>query len=259
MDTIIFYYSGTGNSLFIAKSLARKLNGQYINIARYLNNSQQEPINADTVGIVFPCYAYTYPKILNRFIKKIKSLLNFKYMFLIVTYGSTFAKATDQLAKKLEKNGLKTHYTAGILMPENYIAVFKPDLKDVIEQKISNAKIKTEQIANDIKNKIQYSKRHTNVLDYIKTFVIGTIFNVFLNFAHIFFKTKKTCTACGICTKVCLSNNIIIKKGKPKFGNRCTQCMACLNWCPNKCIDYTFLTKKRARYTNPEVELKELL
>lgn len=255
MDTTIFYYSGTGNSLFVAKNLAHKLDGQCVNISKGLT----QEITSDVVGIVFPCYAYTYPKILNTLLKNVKFSSTPRYVFAIITYGSTFGRASIQFVKKLKKYGLKADYMAGIHMPENYIAIFKPDTDSVIDTKLTNAKVSMEKIADDIKKQVQYIECHNKPLDYIKTYIVGIIFNTFLHFSHIFFKAKKSCSSCGICEKVCPVDNIVMKNGKPKWGRHCTQCMACINWCPQRCIDYTPITKKRQRYTNPEITLKELL
>lgn len=255
MEPKIFYYSGTGNCLFVAKTLAQKINGQHLNIFEY---QKEQEIDSDVIGFVFPCYAYTYPKILNKLIKQISFSKKPKFVFCIITYGSTFGRAGIQFVKRLEKTGLKADYMTGILMPENYIAIFKPDRESVIDTKLHNAKVSIDKIAQDIINRVQYFEQHNRLLDYIKTAVVGTIFNGFLNFSHIFFKANKSCSSCGICVKVCQVNNIVIKNGKPKWKGHCTQCMACLNWCPQKCIDYTPITKKRERYTNPEVTLKEL-
>ena len=258
MNTTIFYYSGTGNSLSVAKNLANKLDGQYVNISKYLNANTQV-ITSDAVGFVFPCYAYSYPKVLNTLIKKIKFSSMPRYVFAIITYGSTFGRTGIKFIKQLKKNGFKTDYMTGILMPENYIAIFRPDSASVIDTKLANAKVRIEQISDDIKNQVQYIERHSKPLDYIKTSIVSTIFNGFLHFSHIFFKAKKSCSSCEICVKVCPVDNIVMKNGKPKWGRHCTQCMACLNWCPKKCIDYTPITKKRSRYTNPDIELKELI
>lgn len=258
MKTTVFYYSGTGNSLFVAKNLASSLEGQCINISKYLSSSIQA-IDSDVLGFVIPCYAYTYPKILNKIIEKISFSKNPKYVFVIITYGSSFSRAGIKFIKKLKKIGLKTVYFRGIIMPENYIAIFRPDQKSVIDQKLTNAKQKIQEIANDIKNEVYYIEKHNKFLDYIKTSVVGTIFNGFLPFSHFFFKNKDCCSSCGICTKVCPTHNVVLKKGKPKWHNHCTQCMACLNWCPQKCIDYTPLTKRRERYTNPEIDFRELI
>ena len=50
------------------------------------------------------------------------------------------------------------------------------------------------------------------------------------------------CVSCGICEKVCQGKNIVMKDGKPSFQNKCQQCMACIQTCPKKAINYKNLT-----------------
>ncbi|HHW90538.1 MAG TPA: hypothetical protein GX745_06545 [Clostridiales bacterium] len=256
MSAQIYYFSGTGNCLFVAKNLASYLDGQYINISKRVKE-KEIVLQSDTIGFVFPVYAYTYPKILNDFYKKIKIISNPKYVFIITTYGSTPGRSAEKFSKKL-KNLFAVNYINGILMPENYIAIFKLDNDSAIRQKINDALLTIEKISADIKNQVQYLEKHNSPLDYIKTGLVSPLFNFFLLFSHIFFSADKNCNGCDICVRVCPTNNIEKINNKPKWRNNCIQCMACINWCPQKSINYTPMTKKRPRYTNPHIDLKEL-
>jgi MinD superfamily P-loop ATPase len=66
------------------------------------------------------------------------------------------------------------------------------------------------------------------------------------------------CTGCGICKMVCPVKNIEIMNGKPNFKHNCEQCVACIQYCPQRAINYKNLTQKRRRYTNPKINYKEL-
>lgn len=256
MNTKIFYFSGTGNSLYVAKNLATRLDGQYTNVASCVEQTEIL-VDSDIVGFVFPVYAYTYPKILDYFCKKLKIISNPKYVFIITTYGSTPGRAAHKFAKRLNKY-FKVDYTNGVLMPENYIAIFKPDSPKIVEQKINNAQLSMDKICEDIKAQVNLVKNNNTILDYIKTGLVSPIFNFFLLFSHIFFGTNKNCNGCDICVKICPVDNIKKVNNKIKWHNKCIQCMACVNWCPNKCINYTPITKKRLRYTNPHIKITEL-
>lgn len=52
MKTEIFYFSGTGNSLWTAKAIARKTEGVLLPIASFLNQKTVST-DADMIGIVF--------------------------------------------------------------------------------------------------------------------------------------------------------------------------------------------------------------
>lgn len=188
MNTGIYYFSGTGNCLYVAKNLSEKLNARYFNVSKSIKD-QEIVLNSEVLGFVFPVYAYTYPKILDLFLKKIKLAANPRFVFIVITYGSTPGRAAQKFAKKLNKF-FKVDYINGVLMPENYIAIFKPDSPETIQKKMAEALIKIDKISEDIITGIGYTEAHNKPLDYIKTGFVGTVFNLFLPFSHLFFSSN---------------------------------------------------------------------
>lgn len=69
---MILYFSGTGNSLYIAKKLAEAFNERIISIADLVCREQYELTvkNNKTIGFVFPVIACAPPDIVTKFIKK---------------------------------------------------------------------------------------------------------------------------------------------------------------------------------------------
>ena len=69
MSTEIYYFSGTGNSLVVARDIAEKINGKIIPIVSMLD---QEIINtnADVIGFVFPIHDYKPPPLIEQFLRK---------------------------------------------------------------------------------------------------------------------------------------------------------------------------------------------
>ena len=71
------------------------------------------------------------------------------------------------------------------------------------------------------------------------------------------FRTEDSCIGCGKCEKVCPLGNIRMEKGLPQWGDRCTHCMACINFCPKDAIEYGKGSVGKIRYRGPEQTLKE--
>jgi NAD-dependent dihydropyrimidine dehydrogenase PreA subunit len=72
------------------------------------------------------------------------------------------------------------------------------------------------------------------------------------------FYANDKCTGCGICEKVCSLKNIKVA-GKPQWGKTCTQCHACIHYCPAKAVQYGKGTEKKGRYKNPKISLQEMM
>jgi ferredoxin len=73
------------------------------------------------------------------------------------------------------------------------------------------------------------------------------------------FHVDDTCTSCGICERVCPIKNIVLREGIPQWQHKCQQCLACINFCPEKSIQFEEKTLKTGRYHHPEILLKEII
>ena len=62
MSTEIYYFSGTGNSLHVAKELQKRIPETKLIPIVSLVNRESVTTNGKTVGFVFPHYASSLPK-----------------------------------------------------------------------------------------------------------------------------------------------------------------------------------------------------
>lgn len=62
------------------------------------------------------------------------------------------------------------------------------------------------------------------------------------------FYAGNDCNGCGICKEICVTANIKIVDGKPKWSSHCTQCLGCINRCPQKAIQFGNKTERKGRY-----------
>ena len=107
MSTEIYYFSGTGNSLFAAKEIAGKIGGKLVSIPSVIEEAHIRT-EAEAVGIVFPVYYATnasgVPIIIRRFIQKLENL-NSKYIFAVATCRSIPGTTIENLAKLVKSQG----------------------------------------------------------------------------------------------------------------------------------------------------------
>lgn len=258
---MVFYFSGTGNSLQAAKSIGDYNREKLISIAEEMNSKDGDfeyvLAEYEKIGFVFPVYAWGPPAVVLNFIEKLQ-FHNYKdnYVFSVVTCGENIGNTMKVLNKYLNKKGLELHSGFSIIMPNNYIIIGDVDSKEAENDKLKRANVSLQQI-----NRIINEKRRgvfeveKGPVPWVLTSVINPLFNKNAIDTNKFYVTDK-CVGCGICEKVCNSNTIKVD-GKPEWGKKCTQCMACIHHCPAKAIQYGKGTETKGRYTNPNVNINE--
>ncbi len=258
--TIIYYFSGTGNSLHTAKCLKEKLDEcELVPIASLI---KQDSIIAtsEKVGFVFPVYSWSLPKIVYDFIEKI-DLSNAKYIFAVTTMGG-FSKqyVAPVLIKLLKPKNKELDAAYNIRIFSNNIwgskRINPVPTKEKGDKRIKNGELKLEKIAEIIRNN-QKGKVKEGSLYPMKNSYFSFIKEV--NTMDEKYYTDENCDGCGICQKICPVDNIKLVNEKPEWQHRCQMCTACLHYCPQKAIQWGEYTLGRERYNHPHITIKDLI
>lgn len=236
---MIYYFSGTGNSEWVAKEIASAIGTEAINIIGYDEAVHKE--KEDVVGFVCPTYAWLPAESMLEFMKKHKPD-DKAYSFLVSTCVSEAGSACKQIKKKY---GLNSCYS--INMPNNYILSSNVDSDDVIIETVKKAKVQIKNICQDIIERKDAFRVTEGSYAVVKTKIIGPLFNKFARTTDKFY-AEDTCIGCGICAKGCPKHTIELKNNKPVWGKECLQCLACIHRCPQHAIQYGDKTKDRGRY-----------
>jgi len=251
MDNIVFYFSGTGNSLKIAKCLKNELyNLEIVSMANPFDLKKQY----DSIGFVYPTYYWGLPKKVIEFVENTNFSNNKNsYYYSIATYGGLIGNAIYQLYELLlNKHGIKLNYGQKIKMFANYVVAY--DMSKSIEKITKKSNKKIISIVNSIKNKMSNKiNKFTKIIKSLNNDFVKSVSNMDKDYL-----VNDNCNGCGICEKVCPVKNIKIIDKKPKYLNNCEQCVACIQFCPQKAINYKDVTVKRRRYTNPDISFTEL-
>jgi len=263
--TEIYYFSGSGNSLVVARDVSAKLNATLTPIMSVINQESIES-EADIIGMVFPIYDFQPPEFMTRFISKIKNIQS-KYLFAICTYGITPGQSLKNLEKTIKTYGGHLSLGFAVEMPQNGLGSEK--ITKIQQEKMYGKwKDRLEGIGDDIQNmptgKIETSILFLNILKTQKIRLIP----VFLKFLyHVIFKgldslsftSDENCTGCGTCQQICTQNNIQIVDNKPSWSDHCFNCFSCLNWCPNKAIHPGDADLSIKNYHHPEVKISDMI
>lgn len=249
----VFYFTATGNSLYVAK----RLGGELYSIPKVLKEGKLK-FEDEKIGIVFPCYGFAAPSIVREFIKKVT--LKSPYIFAVLTYGNKVANGVGWFTEFAKENSINIQYASSLLMVDNYLPVF-----DMEQQKLKpkNTEENLKSLISDIaENKIFI--QNSSFLDSLITGSLEGFMKAFPGFHSAKkFSINNICSSCGTCTKVCPRANISIDKGikgsKPVYGNKCEFCLACINLCPQKAIQLKGEKNPKARFRNENITLKEII
>lgn len=257
MNTQIFYFSGTGNSLAVAKQLSGHLpDSQLIPIAQVWQQNQVVVENGQ-VGLVFPLYFWGLPYIVRDFVRKL-DVRQARYRFAVVTRGWPIpGGALRQLNQSFKGQNAALQAGWYVNLPDNDILLADglPEAKrQVMYQR---AQQKVQQIARQVQQ-----QAHGIAWEPLAPFrpVAQQLFFNHVDTSDRRFTVSAECNSCGICQKVCPVKNIALSAGaQPHWQHRCQQCLACLHLCPQQAIEYGTATRGRTRFHHPAVTLKELM
>jgi ferredoxin/flavodoxin len=256
MDSVIYYFTGTGNSYKVSKDIAQKLGDTKLIRICSDNMHLCSQGNYKKVGIVFPVYYFSLPNMVRDFVKNL-TLDSDAYVYAVATCGAFVGISFIQLKKILVKKGLLLSSIFKVTMPDNYQVLYSPlSLKKQYEL-INIAENKVENIVTIIQNNKIENLKEPNILLTLVGKLFSKTFKPKLKDRNFWVDEK--CNGCGVCKNICPANDIIILDNKPKWQNNCEQCLACMQWCPQKSIQYKKNTVKRERYQHPQVSLKEMI
>jgi ferredoxin len=280
MNTEIYYFSGTGNSLRIARELQAKIPGAKLIPIIHLLHGGPIKSSAETIGFVFPNFCLTAPIPLHDFLE-IADLASAKYIFALCVRGGSESQAFDYINEILKKQGKRLNAGLNITMPwnhpigkENLIGRDSESRKDRLEIEMQKQVASFSQFI--LKQEDFFPADET--ADFKVPPLMKWIFDVLVprstnyRLHEYFYQTPVRfyagvdCNACGICEQVCLNNRIELIDGKPVWldGIKCYACFACINFCPKKAIqvEKSFLvdshTAENPRYHHPKVTYREI-
>lgn len=240
---MIYYFSGTGNSRYAAEKLAATLGDKAYDIAKVIRSGLPEDGDGEMTGFVFPVFFSGLPEMVKRFaeIPEVRKTLG-SYIYCVITVGADAAAADKLIAKALDR---RVDYSTSIIMPDNYVMLYDPCVKERAFKKVCRADKTLEDIAADI------SKHKTKSSSGIKPWVLTAAMYPFYNLFRTtrFFFADEKCTGCGMCERNCPDKAIEMREGKPVWvQKKCQHCTACINRCPVKALQFGKKTASRGRY-----------
>ncbi|MCR4898001.1 MAG: EFR1 family ferrodoxin [Acholeplasmatales bacterium] len=248
---MIIYFSSTGNTEFIAKEIANRLDDDSINLLNRIKNNDYSIINSSKPFIILlPVYICTIPTFLIKYLKKLKLNGN-KNCYFVFTSGGYAGMSSSKAHSICRKLKLKYRGRAEFKMPRNYLISghYPPNTDEEIEERIRNSYNKIDDVCNIIKNNQKLKERHIWLFEKIIILPFVPVWRKLKHTTKDFYVNDK-CIGCGICVKKCPINCIKIENNKPIWiSSHCEHCMGCLQNCPKEAIEYKNKTEGKRRYS----------
>ena len=244
---MVLYFTGTGNSRYIAQRIAEALGDELFSMNDRIKAGDTLPVTTDErLVIVTPTYAWRIPRIVRDWLLK-TDFPNAKQAWFVMTCGSEIGNAAQYNRALCQEKQLTYMGTAQIIMPENYIAMFNAPQAEEARQIVARAEPDIDRVISAIKTGQKFALPRNNLYDRFMSGPVNPIFYSFFVKANAF-TAGDACTGCGQCARLCPMNNITIQNGKPAWGSDCTHCMACICRCPVEAIEYGKKSLGKPRY-----------
>lgn len=247
----LFYFTGTGNTLYLAKFVAERLRAKDVEVetfdlAKYPHHGFAP--KPDTIyGFLFPVYAYGPPKIVWKFLKGLPHAKGVE-AFVYANAGEEAGLALPIAKRFLKRRGYRIAGADYCYMPQNFSPLFEAPSESVCAGMVSDADREAGEFVDKLAAGDSSIVRNGPGLLAGPLGLIYWIFRVFgtRNFDKLA-RIDETCNGCGVCAKICPKGNISMREGSPVIGKNCEMCVRCLNFCPKQSIQ-AFSSKRHGRY-----------
>jgi ferredoxin len=259
MKSIIYYFTGTGNSLAAAKKIAGPLGDcDIVPVASFADSPGPVAPDAERVGLVCPVYFAGLPAMAASFAERL-DLAAAGYVFSGVTHGGGGGAAAlrqlDGILRDKAGRGLDAGFA--VSMPGNYIQMHDSPAGEKRDRLLEAANAELDMIAGRIGEGERGSLPNSPVVRIVRALTYPW-FRSHVHGSDRKFTVSEACTSCGTCAAVCPAGNIDMVGGKPVWNHRCELCCGCIHLCPAEAIQAGSRTEGRQRYRNPSVEIAEL-
>lgn len=268
----VWWFSGTGNSLLVARELASRLGSRLEPMTKCLDGSAAPRRGEDCI-LVFPVYFGAIPAIVARFASAVAET-GPASVTAVATYGGGAGESCDQLDEILGARGLSLRARYGLHVPQNSFS--KPWERN--EALLARTSRRLERIAREI-------QVGTPAEDYDLAFLRWALAGLRPRLRALYratllksagmnddpslsnrdllgpsdrsYRATESCVGCGLCERLCPVGNIEMEAGKPQWLGRCEVCLSCYHHCPMRAITGG-IAAPGYFYRNPLIDPAEL-
>ena len=214
---MILFFSGTGNSKYVAKRIADAPGDEIVDLNDRIKASDTSPVETDErVIIVTPTYAWRIPRVVRDWLLKTE-LRGARQAWFVMTCGGEIGNADKYNRELCAEKAISCMGTTQIVMPENYIAMFSAPQADEARQIVAKAEPDIDRAIAAIQANQSFAPTRNNLYDRFMSGPVNPIFYKFFVKANAF-TASGACIGCGQCAKRCPMNNVTLQRRQAGLG-----------------------------------------
>jgi ferredoxin len=265
----LFVFSGTGNTLHVARLVAAGLPDATIVSLTACIREGTTVARGDSVGLFFPVYMNAIPAHLREWLEHL-DVQGARYIYAVVTHCGFVNPAYLQqhLGRILARKGRRLDACFAVKMAANSPTGLTPTwMKPVKDWAAAPEK------ARALEGSVVEAVRGITTAVHERagqlfpaglfTRMLGRFFTAITKSTRnkIPFLLDPACNGCGLCERVCPSGTIVMRDGKPfrRPEKDCWYCYACFNFCPEQAILVKHYQLREGRYHHPAVSAGEIV
>ena len=216
---MVVYYTGTGNSRYVAQRFAAALGDDLITANEYIKNNTPAALHSDRPWVfVSPTYGWQIPHIFADFLRR-GSFTGSREAYFVMTCGTEIGNAGSRIAALCADIGLDYRGVLEVVMPENYVAMFYVPGAEESAQIIAAAQPSIDRGIACVQRGEPFPAPKVSLIDRFKTHPVNGIFYKFFVKSGPF-TVSDACIGCGKCALSCPVNGIDIAERKPHWNGR---------------------------------------
>jgi ferredoxin len=274
----ISYFSGTGNTDYVAHYLARRLVDLPVVIELHSIERRLEEARAgvaddapqDLLAVGFPVYAGDAPDMVQDYLAYLPPGEG-RGAFIFCTKGAIAGSAVNRNLARLQERGYVPLGGGSIGMPGSdglaFIGKNSRMARSALEKDYDHLK-EADRLAGQMAGVISALGDGASIEAFRQAVpqnsdgpgdrLAARLYRAGMDCLRTRFWADRHCESCGLCEQICPVGNVTLSRGLPVFSDHCMLCMRCIHTCPQEAIQIGRFTAGKFRWHGPTGLFKPL-
>ena len=271
MKLLFLYFSGTGNTDYVAHYLAERLDQVETELRSIEWQPPEKVTDFDLLAFGFPVYAADSPGFVQTYLEQLPQGAN-RGAFVFGTKGAYAASAVKLNLQRLALRGYVPLGGDDVMMPgTDGLSMISKDswmARKALEKdydQLKDADRLVEQMSDVLSQLAEGRPTDTLRMPLPPEPKMGpsdrlwaALYRMTENWALSRLHADDQCEGCGLCARICPVDNVAVHDGHAQFENHCVLCLRCLHACPQEAIQIGKLTAGKFRWKGPKGDFRPL-